>query len=109
VSTHVGDSGSIFDEEPTDAAPLPEPPGPEIDLMHIRIAEEVLNMLPTWLVRQFLVIPIRLEGELLVVALEEPANGKALTAVRDHTGREVRGVRADVESLVARYTMHYRA
>jgi hypothetical protein len=28
--------------------------------------------------------------------------------MRDHTGLEIKGLRADEESLLMRYTMHYR-
>ena len=100
--------GSIFDDEPGVEEPEFEVPPPDVDLMYVRIAETVLNLVPTWLVRQFRVIPLRLEGDTLVVALEDPGDTKALAAVKDHTCRDVRGVRADPEAIIARYTMHYR-
>ncbi|MBM4393991.1 MAG: type II/IV secretion system protein, partial [Deltaproteobacteria bacterium] len=84
-----------------------EPP-PDVDLLRVRIAEEILNLLPTWMVRQYLVIPLRKEGNSLVVAIDDPAKEGAMAAVRDHTGLEVRAVRADRDALIARYTMHYR-
>lgn len=101
--------GSVFDDGPPPAeeeAPLPLPP--EVDLAHIAIEDTVLDLLPTWLVRQHLVIPVRREGDLLLVAMLDPLNPKALVAMRDHTGLEIRGLRADEDSLLMRYSMHYR-
>ncbi len=101
--------GSVFDDGTADAEP--EAPGaapPEVDLYHIRIEDRVLDLLPTWLVRQYLVIPIRLDGNVLTVAMRDPADQKAIAAIIDHAGLEVRPLRADEEALLGRYTMHYR-
>ena len=102
-------AGSVFDGA-GDALPdeEPAPPPPDIDLERTRLDPKVLDLLPTWLVRQYLVVPVRREGEVLVVALQDPLNTKALAAVRDHTGLEIRAIRADQEGLLAAYTMHYR-
>jgi hypothetical protein len=101
--------GSVFDEgaSPKDTdAPPPLPP--EVDLAHIAIDDAVLDLLPTWLVRQHLVIPVRREGDQLWAAMLDPQNEKALAAMRDHTGMEIVGLRADEEALLMRYSMHYR-
>jgi type IV pilus assembly protein PilB len=101
--------GSVFDDGPAPAdADEPPPLPPEVDLAHIAIEDAVLDLLPTWLVRQHLVIPVRRDGDLLLVAMLDPQNPKALAAMRDHTGLEIKGLRADEESLLMRYTMHYR-
>ncbi|MSQ01394.1 MAG: hypothetical protein EXR71_05800 [Myxococcales bacterium] len=102
-------AGSVF-EGAADAAADEEatPPPPDIDLERTRLDPKVLDLLPTWLVRQYLVVPIRREGDVLVVAMQDPLNTKALAAVRDHTGLEIRAIRADQEGLLAAYTMHYR-
>ena len=102
-----GEEGSIFEEEAVPPEDYDDAP-PDVDLLRVRIADEVLNLLPTWLVRQYLVIPLRQEGNTLVVAIEDPGNAEALAAVRDHTCMEARAVRADRDALIARYTMHYR-
>ncbi len=101
--------GSVFEGEAGAEEPDPPPPlPPEVDLEHIAIADTVLDLLPTWLVRQHLVIPVRREGDLLLVAMMDPQDEKALAAMVDHTGLEIRGLRAAEEALLMRYTMHYR-
>jgi type IV pilus assembly protein PilB len=102
-------AGSVFDEGgPRETTEPPPPPPPEVDLAHIYIDDAVLDLLPTWLVRQHLVIPVRLEGDVLLVAMLDPGNEKALAAMKEHTGLDIRGLRADEEALLMRYTMHYR-
>lgn len=103
----TGEKGSVFEDEPVPPEEYDAPP-PDVDLMRVRIAEEVLNLLPTWMVRQYLVIPLRKEGNTLVVATDDPTKEGAMAAVRDHTGLEVRAIRAERDALIARYTMHYR-
>ncbi len=103
----TGEKGSVFEDEPVPSEEYEAAP-PDVDLLRIRIAEEILNLLPTWMVRQYLVIPLRKEGNTLVVAIDDPTKEGAMAAVRDHTGLEVRAVRAERDALIARYTMHYR-
>lgn len=79
-----------------------------VDLAHMRIDSAVLDLLPTWLVRHYLVIPVRREGDTLWIAMEEPGNAATLAAVHGHTGLEVKGLRAEQDALLAQYTMHYR-
>lgn len=101
--------GSVFDDGSA-AAPTEAPPAPayEIDLVYMRIEAAILDLLPTWMVRQYLVIPVRRDGDVLTIAIEDPANGKAIAAVIDHTGLQVRALRAERDALLAQYTMHYR-
>ncbi|GDX82675.1 hypothetical protein LBMAG42_44860 [Deltaproteobacteria bacterium] len=101
--------GSVFDDGSA-AAPTEAPPAPayEIDLVYMRIEAPILDLLPTWLVRQYLVIPVRRDGDVLTIAIEDPGNGKAIAAVIDHTGLQVRALRAERDALLAQYTMHYR-
>ncbi len=100
-SVFEGAGNAVSDEDQA-------PPPPDIDLERTRLDPKVLDLLPTWLVRQYLVVPVRRDGEVLVVALQDPLNTKALAAVREHTGLEIRAIRADQEGLLAAYTMHYR-
>lgn len=101
--------GSVFDDGSA-AAPEEPPPAPayEIDLVYMRIEATILDLLPTWMVRQYLVIPVRRDGDVLTIAIEDPGNGKAIAAVIDHTGLQVRALRAERDALLAQYTMHYR-
>lgn len=101
--------GSVFDDGSA-AAPEPDeaPRSFEVDLAYMRIEAAVLDLLPTWLVRQYLVIPVRREGNVLTLAMDDTGNAKAIAAVKDHTGLEVKPLRAERDALLAQYTMHYR-
>lgn len=103
------DEGSIFEDGSSASGADPGPAlAPDLDLARMRIEATVLDLLPTWLVRQYLVIPVRRDGDTLWIAMEDPGNAAALAAVQDHTGLEVRGLRAEQDALLAQYTMNYR-
>ena len=95
----------------TGPSPTPASPSdaPWVDLMRVRIPDDVLNLLPRDVVERFLVVPIERSASVLLVALADPRNDAALSAVREETGLEVRAVRADELALAHTVALHYRA
>jgi type IV pilus assembly protein PilB len=70
-----------------------------VDLAKLRPEREALAMVDGNTAHAFVVLPLRLEGRTLVVAIADPLNTAVLEDLRFTTGLDVRGMIADGELL----------
>ena len=70
-----------------------------VDLSTLKPSEEALERLDSGTAHAFGVLPIRMEGDTLIVAIADPMNVAVLEDLRFTTGGDVRGVLGDAELL----------
>jgi type IV pilus assembly protein PilB len=78
-----------------------------LDSADLRPDPEALALVDSSLAHAFTVIPMRLEGDVLVVALGDPQNTAVLQDLGFSTGLEIRGAVADPEAIKAAVLQHY--
>ncbi len=78
-----------------------------VDLAATRPQQEALDLVDSSMAHAFSIIPLRVEGDTLVVALGDPQNVAVLQDLGFSTGMEVRGAVADSESIKAAVLEHY--
>ena len=90
---------------------------PWVSLYHIDFSRQLLNLVPRELVEQYCLVPIyvrhvRGQGETLYVAMDDPSNDEALSAVKDASGLPVRAMIAppsDIRNAIRVYYLGGRA
>ena len=80
-----------------------------VDLANVTPSQEVLDMVDSSMAHAFTLIPLRLDGDTLVVALGDPQNTAVLQDLGFSAGREVRGAVADAEAIKSAVLKHYGA
>ena len=78
-----------------------------VDLATVTPQQEALELVDSSMAHAFTVIPLRLEGDVLTVALGDPQNTVVLQDLGFSTGKEVRGAVADAESIKKAVLEHY--
>lgn len=78
-----------------------------VDLSTLKPSEEALERLDSGTAHAFGVLPIRMEGDTLIVAIADPMNVAVLEDLRFTTGGDVRGVLGDAELLRKLVTESY--
>ena len=73
------------------------------------VKDAVLNLLPRELVERHLVVPVRRNGDTLVVVMANPRNTEALDAIAEETGLHVQAHHADEFDITAAIVRFYRA
>ena len=79
---------------------------PAIDLRTFNVKPDVVALLPAAVARAYAVVPLKLAGETLVIATNDPSNESLLDAVARFTGFGVDPVVAaltDIDDAIARY------
>ena len=69
----------------------------------------VITLVPEGTIRRYNVMPLRLEGNALVLAMKDPRHVFALDDIRLITGREIKPAVATEESLLRLINRHYRS
>lgn len=72
---------------------------PYINLEEIAIDSEIVRLIPEHISRRYKIIPIKLNGDKIVLAMSNPVNIYALDDVRIITGREVEPVLASERQI----------
>ena len=78
-----------------------------VDLHGVQPQEEALALIDSSAAHAFRVLPLRVEGKTVVVAISDPLNTAVLEDLAFTTGMEVRGAIAAEESLAAEVVRHY--
>jgi type IV pilus assembly protein PilB len=78
-----------------------------LDLSTVRFTPDLLQTVDANTARMFGVVPVRREGEKLIVALSNPQNTTVLDDLRFMTGGEVEGVLASDAQIKAAVDQHY--
>lgn len=73
---------------------------PHVQLYRQKIEQKVINLLPQRLAEQHGVIPLRVEGSKLVLAMSDPLDYYAIDEIRMATGLRVEPVIASKDELV---------
>lgn len=72
---------------------------PYVNLEEVAIDSEVVRLIPEHISRRYRIIPIKLDGDRIVLAMANPVNIYALDDVRIITGREVEPVLASEKQI----------
>lgn len=80
-----------------------------VNLDVFRVEQPALLLLPERLAREQQVLPLMLEGELLVVATPTPSNGDLLHLLGFVTGKQVEAIHARDDEVDAAINLHYGA
>lgn len=78
-----------------------------VDITTVTPEPEALELVDTSMAHAFTILPLRLEGDVLTVALGDPQNVAVLQDLGFSTGKEVRGAVADAEAIKAAVLEHY--
>ncbi len=81
---------------------------PLIDLKKYQVQPEALRLIPEEMARKYEVIPLRIEGDSLVVAMSEPENLYLLDEIQTRTRMRVRPLRAALMDMREAISLHYR-
>jgi enoyl-CoA hydratase len=80
----------------------------KIDISRTRLQEAALNLVGRDLVEKHMMIPVKLEGEVLVVAIAKPT-AAARQALEEETGRPIKLLVADELDIAVAIAGNYRA
>ena len=78
-----------------------------VDLSTVTPTPESLELVDSSLAHAFNVLPLRVEGDVLIVALGDPQNTAVLQDLGFSTGLEVKGAIGDAEAIKAAVLLHY--
>jgi len=78
-----------------------------VDLATTSPAADALELVDSSTAHAYGVLPLRVEGEVLIVAIGDPLNTAVLQDLAFSTGLEVRGAVADAEAISAAVLEHY--
>ncbi len=78
-----------------------------VNLSRTDPSEEALKLVDSSTAHAYGVLPLRVEGEALIVAIGDPLNTAVLEDLGFTTGLEVRGAVADVQQIRAKVLEHY--
>lgn len=82
---------------------------PLIDLKKYQIQPEALRLIPEEIARKYDVIPLRIEENVLVVAMSQPENLNILEDLRVRTRKQIKPLRAALIDVRGAINLHYRA
>lgn len=82
---------------------------PLIDLKKYQVQPEALRLIPEDVARRYDVIPLRIEGDSLVVAMSHPEDLNILEDIRARTRMWIRPLRAALMDVRGAINLHYRA
>jgi hypothetical protein len=74
---------------------------PCISLLNIDIPKKIIRRLPAYAAHEFQAIPIRLEGEVLLVAMADPTDEEIVTRLENASGMRVSPLIAPQSSIAA--------
>ncbi|MDO9623391.1 MAG: GspE/PulE family protein [Pseudomonas sp.] len=80
-----------------------------VDLDIFRVEQAALLLLPEHLARDYQVLPLMLEGELLVVATPTPADSELLHLLGFVSGKRIEAIYVSSEDVQASINLHYGA
>ncbi|MFQ5812021.1 MAG: ATPase, T2SS/T4P/T4SS family [Anaerolineae bacterium] len=87
-----------------------EAPGlPRVDLKRHEVQPGALRLIPEAIARRWDLIPLRIEGNALVVAMADPNNLYAIEDIRACSRMEVKVLRAALMDIRGAINLHYRA
>jgi general secretion pathway protein E len=81
---------------------------PVIDLKRYQVDAEALRMIPEEMARKHTLVPLRLEGGYLVVAMADPNNLYAIEDLRARTSLSIRPLKASRGDIESALTLHYQ-
>jgi general secretion pathway protein E len=82
---------------------------PLIDLKKYKVQPEALRLIPEEMARKYDVIPLRIDGDSLVVAMGEPENLCVISEIQNRARMRVEPLRAASMEVQGAINLHYRA
>jgi type IV pilus assembly protein PilB len=80
----------------------------ELNLLDQKLKPQVVHMLPEDVVRRYKALPVKLEGNILEVAMLNPDDLEALDEIKLLTGCEIKPIPASEKQLVATIDKYFR-
>lgn len=81
---------------------------PVIDLQQIEIEPQALALVPEEIAHRHKVLPLRIEGDTLVVAMEDPSDIQAIDTLSAISGKRIRPVIPLTGSVIEAIKSHYK-
>jgi len=81
---------------------------PLVDLKKYRVQPEVLRLIPEEMARKYDVIPLRIEGDSLIVAMSHPEDLYTIDEIQTRTRMQIRPLRAALMDVREAINLHYR-
>ncbi len=78
-----------------------------IDLTSVEVASDVIALVPESVARENQVLPLRFEGDSLIVAINDPMNFTVLDKLRFILNKDVKAEVASVDSILAAINRYY--
>jgi general secretion pathway protein E len=86
-----------------------EPGLPRIDFRRYEVQPAALRLIPEAVARKWDILPLRIEGDILVVAMADPNNLYAIEDIRALSRMEVKVLRVALMDVRGAINLHYRA
>jgi len=80
----------------------------ELSLKKAKISPQAISLIPEWLATKYTVIPVEVTGDVLSVAMKNPADLPALSTLEAVSGMRVKPHRADEEDIRHAIQQNYR-
>jgi len=80
---------------------------PQVSLEHFEIQEEALKLVPESLARRFMVVPLLIDGERLIVASPDPTDSEVLHMLGFISSKAVEAVLASANEVIQAVNHHY--
>jgi len=78
-----------------------------IDISNMNIPQDIIKLITSDVARFYNVVPVRIEGRALLVAMADPLNIQTLDDLRQITGMDVRGAISNPEDVSASWKKNY--
>ncbi len=82
---------------------------PLVDLGPRQVQPEALSLIPEGIAKKYSVIPLRIEGNYLIVAMSQPENLYTIDEIQNHIRMPIRPLRAASMDIQEAINLHYRA
>ncbi|MGI6485790.1 MAG: GspE/PulE family protein [Tepidanaerobacteraceae bacterium] len=79
---------------------------PYVKLSEYSFSEKIINILPEYILKKYCVFPIKKDGNVLTIAMNDPLNSYAVDEIKILTGLDIRVMFAskkDIENAIANY------
>jgi len=80
-----------------------------IDLRKVKIQPEAQRFIPEEMARRYNVMPLRIEGDFLVVAMSQPGNLLVIDEIQSRSGMRIMPLRAALMDVQGAINLHYRS
>ncbi len=78
-----------------------------VDLTEAAIPQAIIDLVPEWMARKHVVIPVALEDGVLFIAISDRSECETIELLKFYLNREIQPVLAPREQIIAAISKHY--